>query len=158
MPFDVYNEASDISKAFGHVWHAGLIHKLISAGISGNLLSLFTNYLTFRKYMVVMSGVQSAWNFITTGVPQGFILGTLLFLLFINDIVHDIGSSIGLFADDTPLYIIVDDPNVAAELHYADLEKIAVWALKWHVKFNPLKTESLSILQKTNTVHPPVFM
>ena len=52
-----------------------------------------------------MSGVQSAWNFITAWVPQGSILGPLLFLLFINDIVHDIGSSISLFADDTSLYI-----------------------------------------------------
>ena len=148
----------DISKAFDRVWHAGLIHKLKSAGISGNLLSWFTNYLTGRKQRVVMSGVQSAWNFISAGVPQGSILGPLLFLLFINDIVHDIGSSIRLFADDTSLYIIVEDPNVAAELLNADLEKIAEWALKWLVKFNPLKTESLLISRKTNTVHPPVFM
>ena len=105
-----------------------------------------------------MSGVQSDWNFISAGVPQGSILGPLLFLLFINDIVHDIGSSIRLFADDTSLYIIVEDPNVAAELLNADLEKIAEWALKWLVKFNPLKTESLLISRKTNTVHPPVFM
>ena len=94
-----------------------------------------------------MSGVQSAWNF-----------GPLLYLLFINDIVHGIGSSIRLFADDTSLYIIVEDPIVAAELLNADHEKIAEWALKWVVKFNPLKTESLLISRKTNTVHSPVFM
>ena len=62
------------------------------------------------------------------------------------------------FADDTSLYIIVEDPNVAEELLNADIEKIAEWALKWLVKFNPLKTESLLISRKTNTVHPPVFM
>ena len=95
----------DISKAFDRVWHAGLIHKLKSAGISGNLLSWFTNYLTGRKQRVVMSGVQSAWNFISAGVLQGSILGPLLFLLFINDIVHVIGSSIRLCADDTSRYI-----------------------------------------------------
>ena len=88
-----------------------------------------------------MSGAQSAWNFISAGVPQGSILGPLLFHLFINDIVNDIGSSIRLFADDTSLYIIVEDPNVAAELINADLEKIAELALKWLVKCNPLKTD-----------------
>ena len=99
-----------------------------------------------------------AWNFITAGVPQGSILGPLLFLLFINDIFHDIGASIRPFADDTSLYIIVEDPSVAAELLNADLEKIAEWALKCLVKLNPLKTESILISRKTNTVHPPVFM
>ena len=134
----------NISKAFDRVWHAGLIHQLKSAGISGNLLLWFTNYLTGRKQRVVMSGVQSAWNFISAGVPQGSILGPLLFLLFINDIVHDIGSSIRLL-QMIRLYIIVEDPSFAAELLNADLEKIAEWALKWLVKFNPLKTESLVI-------------
>ena len=125
----------DISKAFDRVWHAGLIHKLKFAGISGNLLSWFTNYLTGRKQRVVMSGVQSAWNFITAGVPQGSILGPLLFLLFINDIVHDIGSSIRLFADDTSLYIISEDPIIAVELLNADLEKIEEWYQKcWYLR------------------------
>ena len=98
---------------------------LKSAGMSGNRLSWFTNYLTGRKQRGVMSGVQSAWNCITAGVPQGSKLGPLLFLLFINDIVHDIGSSIRSFADDTIIYIIVENPSVAAELLNADLENIA---------------------------------
>ena len=105
-----------------------------------------------------MPCVQSSWNFITAWVHQGSILGPLLFLLFINDIVHDFKSSKRLFAGDTILFIIVEDTNDAAELLIADLEKIAEWALKWLVKFNPLKPESLLISRKTNTVHPPVFM
>ena len=62
------------------------------------------------------------------------------------------------FADDTSPYIIAEDPIVAAELLKSDLEKIAEWALKWLVKFNLLKTESILISRKPNTVHPPVFM
>ena len=68
--------------------------------------------------------MESDWNYIRAGVPQGSILGPLLFLLFINDIVTDIGSNIRLFADETSLYIIFDNPTTAAELLNLDLEKI----------------------------------
>ena len=149
----------DISKAFDRVWHAGLVHKLQAAGISGSFLQWLINYLSNRKQRVVLPGVQSKWNFIYAGVPQGSILGPLLFLLYINDIVVDIRSSIRLFADDTSLYIIVDNPDHAAQLLNADLEKITNWAETWLVKFNPDKTESLLISRKTSgPIHPPVFM
>ena len=65
----------DISKAFGRVWHAGLIHKLRAAVISGKLLDWFTNYLLKRRQRVVLPGVESLWTFIKAGVPQGSILG-----------------------------------------------------------------------------------
>ena len=96
----------DVSKAFGRVWHAGLIRKLRAAGISGNLLNWFVSYLENRRQCVVISGVQSEWNFISAGVPQGSILGPLLFLLYINDIVNEIGSNICLFADDASFFVI----------------------------------------------------
>ena len=73
------------------------------------------------------------------------------FLNFLNDIVTEIGSSIRLFADDTSFFIIVDNPDVAAEILNADLEKIAKWAEAWLVKFNPLKTESLDIKENQQT-------
>ena len=84
---------------------------------------------------------------------------TFSFLLYINDIVVDIRSSIRLFADDTSLYIIVDNPDHAAQLLNEDLEKITTWAETWLVKFNPDETESLLISRKTSgPTHPPVFM
>ena len=92
-------------------------------------------------------------------MPQGSILGPLLFLLYINDIVTDIHSCVRLFADDTSLYIIVDDPNNAAEHLNFDLETINRWAEKWLVKFNPSKSESLLVSRKINrNVHPPLIM
>ena len=97
----------DISKAFDPVWHAVLIHKLRAAGISGNLLDWFTKYLFKRRQRVVLPGVEPLWTFIKAGVPQGSILGPLLFLLFINDIMNEIHANIRLFADDTSLYLIV---------------------------------------------------
>ena len=98
------------------------------------------------------------WTFIQAGVPQGSILGPLLFLLFINDIVHDICSTICLFADNTSLFIIVEDPITAAACLNNDLDKISQWAATWLVTFNPSKTESLLISGKTNkNRHPPLL-
>ena len=131
----------DISKAFDRVWHAGLLHKRRSVGISGEFLKWIYSYLVGRKQRVVLQGVESEWNYIKVGVPQGSILGPLLFLIFINDIGTEIGSSIRLFADDTSFFIIVDNPDVATKILNADLEKVAKWAEAWLVKFNPLKTE-----------------
>ena len=149
----------DRSKAFDRVWHKGLLFKLRSAGISGSLLSWFTDYLHNRKQHVVLPGASSSWTSVGAGVPQGSILGPLLFLLYINDIVEDIDSSIRLFADDTSLYIIVDNPILAAEKLNTDLQKIHRWATQWLVSFNPAKSESLLISRKQiKLFHPPVMM
>ena len=149
----------DISKAFDRVWHRGLLYKLRRIGISGSLLSWFANYLKGRRQRVVLPGVPSNWSSINAGVPQGFILGPLLFLIYINDIVENINSSIRLFADDTSLYIIVDDPTDAAITLNPDLSKIHRWATDWLVSFNPSKSESPIFSRKVNKpYHPPIFM
>ena len=84
---------------------------------------------------------------------------TLLFLLYINDIVEDINSSVRLFADDTSLYIIVDGPIQAADQLYSDLAKIHRWADKWLVTFNPWKSESILLSRKyNNPYYPPVLV
>ena len=149
----------DISKAFDRVWHEGLLLKLESAGIKGSLLAWFRSYLTNRKQRVVLPGSESKWNEIRAGVPQGSILGPLLFLLFINDIVKDIGCNIRLFADDTSLFLVVENPDTAAEILNLDLDKIMLWAKKWLVLFNPVKTEAFLASRKINRpIHPPLLM
>ena len=84
-------------------------------------------------------------------------IGALLFLIYINDIVTDIGSNIRVFADDTSLYIVVDDPITAANCLNVDLDKISRWTATWLVSFNPAKTESLLISRKLNKPQHPLF-
>ena len=131
------NAKNHISKVFDRVWHAGLLHKLEAAGVTGEVLNRFKRYLSDRRQQVIVPGVSSVWNFIRTGVPQESILGPLLFLLFINDKVNDIDSNIRLFADDTSLFIIVDNAPYAAACLIFDLDKITRWVATWLVTFNP---------------------
>ncbi|MCG7875096.1 MAG: reverse transcriptase family protein [Candidatus Thiodiazotropha endolucinida] len=149
----------DISKAFDRVWHKGLLHKLQGIGCSGNTLRWFSSYLSQRRHRVVLNGQSSDWAPVQAGVPQGSILGPLLFLLYINDIVNEIGCNIRLFADDTSLYIVVDCPLQAATLLNNDLNTISEWAEKWLVTFNANKTLSMTFSRKLQPVmHPPLFM
>ena len=115
----------DISKAFDRVWHRGLLHKLSGIGCSDKITSWFSSYLTGQKQRVVLSGHVSEWMSVLAGVPQGSILGQLLFLIYINDIVKNLGCSIRLFADDTSLYIVVESPNGAAHSLNIDLNTIS---------------------------------
>ena len=97
--------------------------------------------------------IYSSW------CPTRVYFGPLPFLLYINDIVADIGSNIRLFADDTSLFINVDNPITAAENVNTDLDKISQWAATWLVTFNPNKTEALLFSRKQNRLqHPPLIM
>ena len=100
----------DISKAFDKVWHDGLLYKLEQNGITGHLLHLLKNYLSNRKQRVVINGSPSDYCDIESGVPQGSVLGPLLFLVYINDLEKNIKSNIKSFAYDTMLYSIVKNP------------------------------------------------
>lgn len=149
----------DISKAFDRVWHKGLLHKLKNIGVGGLVLSWFQSYLGDRTQRVALEGSCSACKRVRAGVPQGPILGPLLFLININDIVTDIHSHIRLFADDTSLYIIIENPQLGAEILNSDLDKIHCWSNDWLVTFNPSKTEELIMSRKRNqTMHPPLKM
>ena len=113
----------DASKVFDKVWHSGLIYKLRQLGMSPSLTNWFTSYLHKRKIRTVIDGKQSSWTQIYAGVPQGSILGPLLFLVYINDIVQNIESNIYLFADDTSLCQTIDrkDDDSAFNLLNRDL-------------------------------------
>ena len=120
----------DICKAFDKVWHEEVIFKLEQNGISGDLLNILTDFLSNRKQRVVLNGVN-------TGVPQGSILGPLLFLIYINDLSDNLSSNVKLFADDTSLFSVIHDINVSAGELNEDLKKISEWAFQWKMIFNP---------------------
>ena len=139
----------DISKAFDRVWHKGLLYKLHRPGISGNLLKWLQSYLSDRRQRVIINGQNSDWKNVTAGVPQGSVLGPLLFLLYINDLSYEIQNcNIRFFADDTCLFINIDNRTEAAERINDDLIRVKNWADKWLVNFSPTKTKSLIISNK----------
>ena len=149
----------DISKAFDRVWHKGLIYKLKSAGLSGSLIDWLSNYLENRLQRVCLNNCTSTWQSINAGVPQGSILGPLLFLIFINDIVKDIRGIIRLFADDTILFDIVEDPLLTGITLNVDLSRIFAWAKQWLVEFQPIKQESfIASKKRVKPRHPPLYM
>ena len=95
--------ALDISKAFDRVWHAGLLHKFKSYGISGQIFGLISSFLSNRRLRVVLDGKSSQEYPVNAGVPQGSILGPTIFLLYINDVPDNVICDIAIYADDTTL-------------------------------------------------------
>ena len=123
-PLEVRSVFLDVSKAFDKVWHEGLLYKLRSMGISGEFYNLLGNYLSGRFQRAILNGQTSSWRPVLAGVPQGSILGPLLFLVYINDLPNELKSSAKLFADDTSLFTIVKDKNESAKILNNDLIQI----------------------------------
>ena len=103
--------ALDVSKAFDRVWHAGLLHKLRSYGISGQIFGLISSFLSNRRLRVVLDGKSSQEYPVNAGVLQGSILGPALFLLYINDLPVDVICNIAIYTDDTTLYCKCGQPS-----------------------------------------------
>ena len=148
--------ALDISKAFDRVWHAGLLHKLKSYGISGQIFGPISSFLSNTRLRVVLDGKSSQEYPVNARVPQGFILGPTLFLLYINDLPDDVICDIAIYADDTTLYSKCDwasdlwqQLELASELesHLRDTED---WVKKWLVDFNAGKTQLVSFDRSNN--------
>ena len=151
----------DLSKAFDKVWHQGLLFKLESFGIRGKLLNLLKDYLSNKFQRVLLNGQESSWLPIKAGVPQGSILGPLLFLIYINDLPDGLNSIAKLFADDTSLFSIVQDPNESAKYLNLDLSVISQWAYQWKMLFNPDPKkpahEVIFSRKKNEVTYPSVF-
>ena len=126
----------DLSKAFDRVRHKGLIYKLQCNGISGSLLMLLEDFLHIRKQRVILNSQASKWQMVSSGVPQGSVVGPLLFLIYVNNIVNNINCNVRLFADDTSLLSLVNDATHTALKISENLDKIKKWAWQWKMEFN----------------------
>ena len=149
----------DISKAFDRVWHKGLLAKLERLGITGSLLKWFRSYLLGRSQRVIVDGLNSEWREIQAGVPQGSVLGPLLFLIYINDITTGIASDCFLFADDSLLLEEVYSPDRSAQKLNIDLQVISNWSDRWLVTLNASKTKTVTFSSKRiKPVHPSLYL
>ena len=137
IPKEVRSVYLDISKAFDKVWHEGMIFKLKQVGVGGYMLDILTDFLSNRFQRTTLNGKSSEWKPIKAGVPQGSVLGPLLFLLYINDLIDGMKSDARIFADDTSLFVVVDDPLTSFEILSHDLKLVEAWAKQWHMSFNP---------------------
>ena len=144
----------DFSKAFDKVPHHLLLKKLETLGITGSLLSWFESCLTDRQQRAVIHGVCSDWLPVTSGVPQGSILGPLLFLVYCNDIPTCIEEypTLALFADASKLYRTLSSPTSSASLQH-DLCNIIRWTTNNQMELNTVKCKALHISRKRSPTH-----
>ena len=134
----------DFAKAFDKVPYRRLLSKLRAMGIGGEVARWIENWLSGRRQRVVVNGSSSGWSPVTSGVPQGSVLGPLLFIVYINDIDEGIASRISKFADDTKLGIDVSIPENVERLKQ-DMERLGEWSDKWQMPFNLSKCKVMHI-------------
>ena len=131
-------------------------------GVSNNLLTLLRSFLDNRYQRFLPNGQNSHWELIKSDVPQGPVLGSLLFLIYANnDLPNNLILKVKLFADDTSIFSIVNDINVSTEEINNDLKGISEWAYQWKMMFNPdLTKQAQEVIFSRKTVkpfHPQVF-
>ncbi|KAA3669890.1 uncharacterized protein DEA37_0002748, partial [Paragonimus westermani] len=135
----------DCKKAFDTVPHKRLVQKLEDqAGITGKALQWIREYLSGRQQRVMVRGEVSEWAPVTSGVPQGSVLGPVLFLVFVNDMTEGIDSEVSLFADDVKLMRRIHSIEDQAELQ-RDLDRLQTWSSNWLLEFNPTKCKVMKI-------------
>ena len=141
----------DFSKEFDMVPHNSLLVKLSGYSIQDKTLDWIGSFLSDRSQHVVVGGEQTDPAPVTSGAPQGSVLGPILFLVFINDLPKAIDSSCRLFADNTIVYREISSPADSAALqHY--LEALQCWEKRWGMSFNPSKCNTINITRKEDPI------
>jgi hypothetical protein len=134
----------DFAKAFDKVAHKRLLRKIEAQGITNQVSGWIARWLSNRMQRVQVGNESSDWSQVISGVPQGSVLGPILFLIYINDIDCDTNNHILKFADDTKLFgnaTSVDETNILQR----DLDELVSWSKKWQMSFNTGKCKTLHI-------------
>lgn len=152
----------DFSKAFDVVSHDILLQKLFHLGIRGQVLSWLSDFLIGRSMCVEVSGVQSAPRPVLSGVPQGSVLGPVLFLIYINNIADSLSSQYKIFADDLKMYCTI--PHSSPETYYhatsmcqSDIHKLHVVGSSWGLSMNSSKCAVMRFNRRGTTLPPPQY-
>ena len=162
----------DISKAFDHVWHKGLLAKLPMFGLHPTFITWIASFLSGRSISIRVDGFLYRPHSINSGVPQGSVISPVLFILFINNLLSSISSSIFSFADDNnflsspfssnPQHLaysnVSSHRNISAALLIKDLTNAERWSKDNHIEFNQGKTTQVVISHKHHQDFPLVFM
>ena len=144
------------SAAFDRVNHQGILNKLRSVGIGGSVLSVLTQFLSNRSQYVLVNGCRSKLVNVVSGVPQGSVLGPLLFLLYTSELFSILENKLIGYADDSTLIAVVPSPGVrvtVAESLNPNLVRVNAWCDLWVMKLNASKTKTM-IVSRARTLHP----
>ena len=134
----------DFQKAFDKLLHQRLLRKLKAYGIGNDVINWIEKWLTHRRQRVIVNIEISNWKSVLSGVPQGSVLGPILFLIYINDLEDDISSKVLKFADDTKVFRKVTN-NTDKQRLQDDLDKLVKWSEKWQMLFNFGKCKCIHI-------------
>ena len=128
----------DTAETFDNVPHGRLVQTVKSHGIRGELARGIQNWLGQRRQRVAVEGCVSEWRAVTSGVPQGSVLGPLLFAIYINDLEENIAGLMNQFADDTKIGGFADSDEDHQRIQQ-DIDQLETWAERWQMEFNPDK-------------------
>ena len=140
----------DYQKAFDSVPHRRLIQKIKALGVDGKVLEWIKDFLSGRSQKVIINATQSHRAEVTSGIPQGSVLGPILFVMFINDLPHVVKSEVKMFADDTKLYGRSDNDQGIIDIQ-DDLDQLQAWSDRWLLRFHPQKCAVMKLGNKKST-------
>ena len=137
----------DLAKAFDNVSHRSLLAKLHHYGVQGSNLGWIQDFIMSRTQVVVVDGEESETAAVTSRVPQASVLGPALFLVYINDFPEKLHSTPRLFADDCPLYRVIES-TADCDLLQRDLHTLEIWENDWSMEFAYEKCMVLRVTRK----------